>query len=50
MSKRFDMAIIIDKLQNDGFILDITLECKVEGDLILGDIGQVRQTEGGDGF
>ncbi|KAM3381127.1 hypothetical protein P3S68_006700 [Capsicum galapagoense] len=36
----FDLAMIIIRLLNDGFILDIALEREVEGDLMLGDMGQ----------
>lgn len=38
----FDLAITVIGLLNSGFhFLDIALEREVEGDLILGDMGQV---------
>lgn len=41
MSKKTDLAMIIIRSLNGGFILDVALEREVEGDLMLGDMGQV---------
>lgn len=38
------------RLLNDGFILDIALEREVEGDLMLGDMGQVGYLVSSDCF